>query len=33
MRPFWKYVIGLLVLGVIVANVKDVVRYIRISSM
>ena len=33
MKGFWGYVIGALVLVVLAANAKDVVRYIRISSM
>jgi hypothetical protein len=33
MSNFWKVVIGTVVLAVIVANSKDVVRYIKISSM
>ena len=33
MRDYWRYVIGALVLAVMAANAKDVVRYIRISSM
>ena len=33
MKGYWKYVIGALLLAVIAANSKDVVRYIKISSM
>ena len=33
MKGYWKYVIGALLFAVIAANSKDVVRYIKISSM
>ena len=33
MSNFWKLVIGAIVVAVIAANSKDVVRYIKISSM
>jgi uncharacterized membrane protein (GlpM family) len=33
MSNLWKIVIGALVIAVIAVNSKDVVRYIKISSM
>ena len=33
MKGYWRYVIATLVLAVIAANAKDVVRYVKISSM
>ena len=33
MKGYWKYLIGALVLMAVAANAKDVVRYIKISSM
>jgi uncharacterized membrane protein (GlpM family) len=33
MSNLWKLVIGALVIAVIAVNSKDVVRYIKISSM
>ena len=33
MKGMWKYVIGALVVAVIAANSKDVIRYLKISSM
>lgn len=33
MSGFWKFVIGALVLAAVVANSKDMARYIKISTM
>jgi hypothetical protein len=33
MNNIWKLAVGALVLAIIAANAKDVVRYIKISSM
>lgn len=33
MSLFWKVVIGAVVIAAIAVNAKDVVRYIKISSM
>jgi hypothetical protein len=33
MNGYWKFIIGALVVLVVVANAKDVARYIKISSM
>ena len=33
MKGYWKYLLGALVLAAVAANAKDVIRYIKISSM